>query len=74
MHRAGNSLIGFLSKSLVFGKKISEWAIRKKTRDSLIRSFLVSNLRESLMVAHFWWATWGIRSLKSREWANGSFF
>ena len=26
----------------------------KKTSDSLIRSFLVSNLSESLMVAHFW--------------------
>ena len=26
----------------------------KKTSDSLIRSFLVSNLSELLMVAHFW--------------------
>ena len=50
------------------------------------RSFLVSNLSESLMVphfgerperfahiAHFWWATWAIRSHRSpkkREWAN----
>ena len=62
MHRAGNSLIGFLSKSLVFGKKMSEWAIRKKNErfaHSLIfgeqpegiahgRSFLVSDLSDSL--------------------------
>ena len=27
-----------------------------------IRSFLVSNLSKSLMVAHFWWATWVICS------------
>ena len=54
--RAGNSLIGFLSKSLVFCEKMGEWAIHsKKTSHSLIcgewperfahgRSFLVSNL------------------------------
>ena len=39
-------------------------------------SFLVSNLSESLTVAHFWWATWAVRSncsLNKREWANRSF-
>ena len=65
--RAGNSLIDFLSESLEL----------KKTSDSLIRSFLVSdlsdcsrlqysfplsNLSKSLMVTHFWWATWVICS------------
>ena len=34
----------------------------KKTSNSLIRSFLVSNQRDSLMIAHFWWATWAIHS------------
>ena len=24
-------------------------------------------------IAHFWWSTWAIRSLKKREWTNGSF-
>ena len=33
----------------------------KKTNDSLIRSFLVSNLSKWLMVALFWWATWANR-------------
>ena len=48
----------------------------KKTRDSLIISFLVNNLSHSLMVAHFWWATWVIQShcsLKKRDWANRLF-
>ena len=30
----------------------------KKTSDSLIRSFLVSEMSNSLMDAHFWWAKW----------------
>ena len=47
--RAGNSLIGFLSGSLVFCPKMSEWAIRSKK--CAIHSF-----------ANFWWATWAIRS------------
>ena len=46
-YRAGNSLIGFLSESLVFCEK------KKQMSDSLIRSFLVSNLSDLLMVAHF---------------------
>ena len=47
--RAGNSRIDFLSKLLVFCPKMSEWAIRLKKR--VIHS-----------CAHFWWATWAIRS------------
>ena len=47
--RAGNSLIGFPSESLVFCPKMS---------DSLIRSFLVSDLSDSLMIAHFHRAMW----------------
>ena len=47
--RAGNSLIGFLSESLVFCEKMSKWAICSK--EQAIRSF-----------ALFWWATWAIRS------------
>ena len=42
--RAGNSLIGFLSESLVLCPNMC---------DSLIRSFLVSNLSDSLTIAHF---------------------
>ena len=42
--RAGNSLIGFLRESLVLCPKMC---------DSLIRSFLVSNLSDSLTIAHF---------------------
>ena len=34
----------------------------KKISDSLIRSFLVSNLSDSLTIAHFLWATWANRS------------
>ena len=50
----------------------------KKTSDLLIRSFLVRDLSDSLMVAHFdeqpeqfahiahvWWVTWAIRSHRS---------
>ena len=55
--RAGNSLIGFLSKSLIFGEQPERFA-----HD---RSFPLSNLSESLMVAHFWWATWAICSHRS---------
>ena len=54
--RAGNSHNGFLSESLVFWEKMSQWAIRSKKQE--IRSFLVSDLSDSFMVAHFWWATW----------------
>ena len=74
--RAGNSLIGFPSESLVFYPKKIEWAIRSKNErftHSLIfgerperfthdRSFHLSNLSELLMVAHFCWATWAICS------------
>ena len=77
--RAGNSLNGILSKSLVFCEKMSEWAIcwkNKQLAHSFIfgeqperlahgRSFLVSDLSDSLTT----------QSLpKKREWANRSFF
>ena len=47
--RAGNSLFGFPSESLIFCPKMSEWAIRSKKL--AIHSF-----------ALFWWATWAICS------------
>ena len=48
--RVGNSLIFFLSKSLIFCKKHEQkWAIF--SNKWAIRSF-----------ANFWWATWAIRS------------
>ena len=53
-HRVGNSLIGFLSGSLVFAKKRLIRSFAQKKSDLLIRSFLVSDLRESLTVTHFW--------------------
>ena len=38
---------------------MSEWVIcSKKRSDSLIRSFLMSNLSNSLMITLFVWATW----------------
>ena len=58
--RAGDSLIGFLSESLVFCEKMSEWAIHsKKLSNALIFgerpeqiaqgcSFMESNLSDSL--------------------------
>ena len=53
--RAGNSLDGFLSASLVFLRKNERMSNSlKKMSDSHICSFLVSDLSESLMVAHFW--------------------
>ena len=60
--RAGNSLISFLSESLVFCQKVSEWAIRSKKW--AIRSFLVSDLSDSLTISNFLWATWA-NSLRS---------
>ena len=47
--RVGNSLIGYLSESLVFCPKMSEWVICSKKL--VIHSF-----------THFWWATWAIQS------------
>ena len=47
--RAGNLFICFLSESLIFCQKVSEWAICSKKW--AIRSF-----------AHLWWATWAICS------------
>ena len=57
---AWNLLVGFLRESLVFCEKMSEWVICSKKR--AIRSFLVSDLSNSLMVTHSWWATWANRS------------
>ena len=37
-------------------------SILNRVGNSLICSFLVNNLSKSLMVAHFWWATWVICS------------
>ena len=45
--RAGNSLIGVLSESLVFCEKISKWVIRSHKNERF---------------PHFWWATWAICS------------
>ena len=42
------------SDSLIFGEQPEQFAHG--------RSFLVSDLSKSLMVAHFWWATWAILS------------
>ena len=77
--RAGNSLIGFLSKSLVFCKKMSKWEIRSKNerfthslsfgerpeRFAHSRSFVLSNLSKSLSVGHLIWAKWA-----NEHWAN----
>ena len=50
MIRVGNSLIGFLSELLVFCEnKLAMSDLLKKTSDLLIRSFLVSNLSDSLI-------------------------
>ena len=43
--------------SLIFGEQPKQFAHG--------RSFLVSDLSESLKVAHFWWVTWTIRSHRS---------
>ena len=69
-HRFSEQIARFLQKKEQMNDSL------KKTSDSLIfserperfphvRSFLVSDLSESLMVAHFWWATWAIRSHRS---------
>ena len=71
--RAGNSLIDFLSESLVFAKKLANERFAQKNerfahlhifgerpvRFAHHRSFPLSDLSESLivMVAHFWQAT-----------------
>ena len=79
LSRAGNSLIWFPSKSLIFCPKRSKWAIRSKKwaihsfahfwwakwAIRSHRSFPLSHLSKSLMVSHFWWAKWAIRSHRS---------
>ena len=59
-HRFSEGIARFLPKnerfthSLIFGERPERFA-----HD---RSFPLSDLSESLMVAYFWWATWAIRS------------
>ena len=66
--RAGNSLIWFPSEALVFCPKMSEWAIHslifgeRPERFAHDWSFPLGDLSKLLMVAHFWWAKWAIRS------------
>ena len=53
----------FLSESLIFCEQKRKWAIcSKKLSNSLICSFVLSFLSESLTFAHMSWATWVIRS------------
>ena len=52
----------FWANRSFFAQKWANEQFTKKTSDSLIRSCLVSNLSDSLMVAHFLWATWANRS------------
>ena len=60
--KVGNSLIGFKWITRFFVKKWVNRSFAKKTSNLLIRSFLVSNLSDSLTVAHFWWAPGAICS------------
>ena len=55
-HRFSKRIACFLPKN----EKMSDSL--KKMSDSLIRSFLVSALSDSLTIAHFLWATWANRS------------
>ena len=62
----------FFTKTQQFPQKTNE-----NIPSPAIRSFLVSALNESLMITHFWWATWAIcshHSLKKRKGANRLFF
>ena len=64
----------FLSELLIFcnrKRKMSDSL--KKTSNSLIRSFVLSDLSQSLTFAHLSWATWAIRSFflsDLSKWAN----
>ena len=60
-NKAVNWRIWFPSELLVFCPKMRERAIRSKKW--AIRSFLVSDLSDSLTIAHYLWATWANRSL-----------
>ena len=67
MGRVGNLLIGFLSESLVFCAKNERFAQKNEQFNhslifGAISSFIMSDLSESLTVAHFSWGTWAIRS------------
>ena len=77
-NRAGNSLIwfrancSFLSKNERMSDSLKKRAIHSFTHFWWAkwaicshRSFPLSDLSKSLMVAHFWWAKWAIRSHRS---------
>ena len=61
--RVRNLLIEFWSELLIFCQKSEQMSNSlKKVRNSLICSFLVSNLSNLLTIAHSFWATWANRS------------
>ena len=72
-HRAGNSLIGFQSKSLIFCPKMSEWGIRSKN-ELFTHSLIFGERPERFApIAHLIWAKSAIhsyRSSKKRKWAK----
>ena len=54
--------IDFQANRLFFIKKWGNERFAQKMSDSLIPSFLLSNLGNSLTITHFLWATWANRS------------
>ena len=50
------------SALLIFCEQKSKWAIAQKMSDSLICSFIMSDLSKLLTVPHLSWATWAICS------------
>ena len=61
VNRAGNSLISFLSKSLVFVKKFANERADSLKKNSNLLIF-GQQPEQFVMVAHFWWATWANHS------------
>ena len=55
-------LVSFLVNCSFFVSKRANEQFAHKTRDSLIGSFIMSDLSKSLTVPHLSWATWAIRS------------
>ena len=55
------SSVFWANRSFFVKKWANKW-FAQKTSDSLICSFLMSDLSNSLMIAHFLWATWANRS------------
>ena len=56
-----------VGNSLMFSERITRFlqkneGMSESLKKRAICSFLVSSLSESLMYAHFWWATWANRS------------